>query len=118
MIRTYGSGTFVKDPILQEVGGTVKTSFTLVYNEKFTKANGERVSVPHYLDFEAWDSAARHIVENCRKGDKIWVEAHPKQERWEKDGQKRQRIVFRIDRFDIFQYEEDEPVYEENGSYT
>ena len=113
-IKTFGTGIFVKDPVLVNVGKTVKASFTLVYNDTYRKKTGEVISTPHYLDFEAWDTAARHIVENCRKGDKIFVEAKPKQERWEKDGTKRQRIIFRIEKFDIFKYDEADDSYDDS----
>jgi single-stranded DNA-binding protein len=92
---------FVDDPFLTKVGNTYKSSFKLVYNTK-RYSNNELIKEPNYLDFECWDSGAKFIVENCVAGDQIYVESTPKQETWEKDGQKRSKIVFRIDKFKIF----------------
>lgn len=105
-----GSGTFVKNPEITEVGTTVKTSFSLVYNETYKDKTGEKTNIAHYLDCEAWDSAAKYIVKHCQKGDKIFIKAYPRQEKWESNGQKKQRIVFRITEFDVFRYAEDEEV--------
>lgn len=108
MMQAFGVGTFVKDPELVNVGSTVKTNFVLVYTETFIKTSGEKIKTSHYLEFEAWDSAARHIVKCCKKGDKIAVFASPRQERWEKDGQRRQRIIFRINKFELIEHENEE----------
>ena len=103
-----GTARFVKDPELTKVGDTVKSSFSLVHNEYYKNSDGEKVNKAHYFDFEVWDSAAEYICKHCKKGDKIFFEATPKQEKWEKDGQTKQRVLFRINKFDVFIYSEQE----------
>lgn len=93
---------FAEDPNLVNVGNTVKSSFKLVYNTKRYNNDGAVIKDPNFLDFECWDSGAEFIYNNCRKGDQIYVEASPKQESWEKDGQKRNKTVFRINTFKVF----------------
>lgn len=109
MMLLVGTGRFVKAPELVTVGNTVKAVFTLVYNEVYNnKTTGERIAQPHYFDFEAWDSAAKFLSENCQQGDKMAFQAIPRQEKWEKDGQKRQRTIFRVTKFETFTYGENE----------
>lgn len=93
---------FAQDPDLVKVGNTVKSNFKLVYNTKRYDSEGNCIKDPNFLDFECWDSGAEFIYNNCRKGDQIYVESSPKQENWEKDGQKRSKIVFRINSFKVF----------------
>ncbi len=76
--------------------GTSKVYFKIVWNE-----TRKGISTPHFLDFEAWDSGADYLFENLKKGDEIYVEAIPKQENWEKNGVKKERIYFRINQFRI-----------------
>lgn len=102
-MKCYGVMRFIHDPdTLISVGDTVKNAFKLSYNYKRYDNDGHCIKEPQILDFECWDSAAKFIAKNCFIGDKIYVEATPKQEVWEKDGQHRSKIVFRIDNFKVF----------------
>lgn len=101
-MKSYGVLWFVSDPELTKVGDTVKSSFKLMYKNKRYNNEGVLVKEVNYLDFEVWDSAAEFVVKNCIKGDSIYVEATPKQESWEVNGETRSKIVFRIDSFRVF----------------
>ena len=51
-----------------------------------------------FFDFSAFGKTAEFIKQYFTKGKSIAVVARAKQERWEKDGQKRSKIVFYVDR--------------------
>lgn len=94
-----GSGRFVRDPELKPVNDTHVCEFSLAVNE-YRKVNGERRTYTHFFDFVVWDKAAELICEYRKKGDLLEFVASPRQERWEdSEGNRRQKIVFRIDEF-------------------
>lgn len=89
-----GFGFIATDIKKVDLEGTCKVYFKVVWNE-----SRKGTTTPHFLDFEAWDSGAKYLFENVKKGDEIYIEAIPKQEKWEKDGVKRERTYFRINQF-------------------
>ena len=80
-MKLMGVGRFVKDPELKEVNETVVCEFALAVNE-FRKIKDERKRITSFLDFQIWDKAAQLIVEHCRKGQEIMIEATPRQDKW------------------------------------
>jgi single-stranded DNA-binding protein len=75
--------------------------FTLKVDRKHRNANGENTIRPQFLDFEIWDSAAETIYKNCRSGETIIIDrasacSYPGED---KDGNKINRIYFRVDKF-------------------
>lgn len=102
MLVLAGTGILTHEPELQPVGETVVCKFTLVTNE-YRKVGGDSVKYSHYLNFEAWDSGARTIVERAHKGDTLVVKAKPRQVTWEdrSTGQKYNRVMFRLEEFQI-----------------
>ena len=110
-MRLIGIGRFVKDPELKPVNDTFVCEFTLAFNE-FRKVKGENKKNTCFLDFQIWDKAAELIVEYCRKGNKLLIEATPRQDKWtDADGNKRSKIFFRVDNFTFV----DRPPQDENG---
>lgn len=99
---TTGIGRLAQDPRALQVGNTQKVEIVLVTKEKRRDRDGNTVNDSHFLNFEAWDAAAEFIIDMGRKGDTMYVEASPRQERWEKDGKKMNRQYFRITNFKIF----------------
>lgn len=99
---TSGIGRIVHDPKLVQVGNTEKVELVISIKEKRRGKEGKNINDTHYLNFEAWDAAAGFIIDMARKGDWIFVEASPRQERWEKDGKKMSRQYFRLTNFKIF----------------
>lgn len=86
------------DPQLAHVGSTIKAYFNVVTEEK-RKIKGEVVKTPHFLSVEAWDSAAEFILENVFRGDELYIEATPREDSREIDGEMRKRVYFRINSF-------------------
>ena len=103
---TVGIGRLTADPELKEITSadgktTCVARFTLASNE-YRNSLGSKVQQTHFLDFEAWDSGARTLAEHAHKGDMLYVQATPRQNKWvTKEGENRQRIVFRAQNFHI-----------------
>lgn len=99
---TTGFIRLVSDPETVQVGDSLKVLVRGVYNENRKQKNTQEViKVPHFFDFEAWDTAAEYIVDNYSKGDVMWVKAKPRNETWETaDGQKRRKDTYRLLEFE------------------
>ena len=93
-MKCYGVFTFAHDPLLFNVGNTVRSVFQLYFTNKRFDNDNNTIIDKIYLDFECWDSAAEFIVNNCLEGDKIYIEAAPKND---VDG-----VIFRINTFKVF----------------
>lgn len=100
---TSGFGRLAADPVEVQVGDTTKANFTIVWNEfrKSKVVQGEYDKVPHFIDCEVWDTAARFMLDNVKKGDEIYIEGLTRQEKWEKDGEKRQKVIIRVTEFKL-----------------
>ena len=64
--------------------------FTLVVYHRSKNKEKDEVS---YFDCVSYN-AGEAIKEHLHDGSRAWIEASAKQERWEKDGQKRSRVIF------------------------
>jgi single-strand DNA-binding protein len=102
-MKSQGIGRFVADPVLRDAGGTSVCDFTLAFNEyRKSKDGQESYRQAHFFEFVVWDKAAEFIVDNAKKGDRIFVECTARQDKWEdKEGQKRQRTFFRVNSFEL-----------------
>lgn len=92
---------------LREVKDTCVMTFSGRTVERMrNKETGEYESFPHFFTWEIWDTAARFLYENAKKGDRIVIHsATPRQQRWKStvDGEltNHERIVFRINKFEL-----------------
>lgn len=102
MMKVFGNGRFVADPVLRQVGETSVCEFSLAINE-YRRIGGEKKKITSFLEFQLWDKGAEVVAKYCRKGDLINVSATPRQDRWEDKttGQKRSKVIFRIDEFEL-----------------
>lgn len=101
MMTIIGVGRFAHNPELKYTkNGKAVCEFTLAVNE-YRKINGERTKFAHFFKFVVWDKAAELIVKYCKVGDELQVKGTPREDRWEQDGQKRSRIVMRLDEFEF-----------------
>ena len=97
-----GIGVVVKDPTIKDVGKTKVCELTLVFNEVYGKdEQGQNKVNTSFFSFEAWDTAAQYLFDYARKGDRIHFEATPRQEKWMKDDQHREKVVYRLNKFMI-----------------
>ena len=83
-------GNLTKDPETTTANDTTITKFSVAVNDYKDEAS--------FLDFVAFGKSAEFIKQYFNKGKSIAVEARAKQERWEKDGQQRSKVVFYVNR--------------------
>ena len=95
--RCIIAGNLVHAPELKFApSGTAVCKLSLAVNSK--KKSGENwVDEVSYFDLVAFGKTAEAIAEHVGKGQGILAECKAKQERWEKDGVKKQAVRFYID---------------------
>jgi len=94
MNSTFVSGNLVRDAELKEFTSAKVAKFSIAVNTGKNKDGEKEVA---FLDCAAWNKTAEIAME-LRKGDAVAVDAFIKQENWEKDGQKRSKLVFNVQR--------------------
>lgn len=94
-------GRLVREPELRNVSDTAVCNFSIAVNRKY-KSQGETKEEVNFLEMVAWDKGAESIANFFKKGDPIIVYSSAKQESWtDKEGQKRNKIVFRVEKFEF-----------------
>lgn len=99
MNRFQCIGRLTRDPESRTFASGAKvTQFGLAVNEKRKDAQtGLWEDFPLFLDCKAWNRGkyllADYIEERQRKGQEVFIEGKLEKESWEKDGQKRERLV-------------------------
>jgi len=76
--------------------GTVVTKFSIAVNRP--KKDG--VQEADWFDCEAWGKTAEFATNYIKKGYRISIAGSLKQQKWEKDGEKRSKVIVRIDRLE------------------
>jgi len=100
-------GRLTRDPELvpfEKTGGKVAKFGFAVNNRKPNQSTGQWEDVPVFLDVEAFNRGengkqADRVKETLRKGQQIFIEGHLRMDQWEKDGQKRSKLVVVVDNF-------------------
>lgn len=91
--KWVGTGRITKDVVLRTTtGGTSVADATLATNHKF----GETDEVS-FVDLVFWGPKAEFASKFLTKGKAILVEGRLQQQRWEKDGEKRSKMVVVIE---------------------
>lgn len=95
-------GRIVRDLEVQDVNGTALLRFSIAVSRKYKDKSGKGAEEVNFLDMVAWDKGAEVIAKHFKKGDPIIINAAAKQENWEdKEGKKRNAIVFRVNSFEF-----------------
>ncbi|MGJ4787874.1 single-stranded DNA-binding protein [Leptospira koniambonensis] len=102
---TVLDGFLTVDPELKRTqAGKSVTNFTVAVNHNYKRAEGEEAEVS-YVDVEVWERLAENCSEYLKKGKKVTVIGHLKQDRWKnQEGQSRSKVKVIADevRFDSF----------------
>lgn len=84
-------GRLGKDPEPKTLpSGKTVVNFSIAHNQ--SKENTD------WFDCTAWDRSAEFIVQYFRKGDGINVEGSLRKEYWDKDGEKREKVIINVGR--------------------
>lgn len=86
------SGRLAKDAVSSKTqSGMTKVEFTLCNTEYRGKENGEYTN---FFNVVLWDKTAENLLPYLKKGRAVTVGGRLRQDRWDKDGQKMQKLNF------------------------
>ncbi|MHA2065983.1 MAG: single-stranded DNA-binding protein [Candidatus Thorarchaeota archaeon] len=76
-------------------------NFRMASNEKFNRANGDRVERTTWVSMVAWGDVAVRIARYFKKGDPILIEGRLQENRWQdkESGDNRSKLEVTVDRF-------------------
>lgn len=94
-------GNITADLQTKQVGQSSVCEFSIAVNEVYYDANKKKIEKVHFFDCSAWGNTGDNIAKFFIKGQKIAIVGTLKQDRWEKDGEKRSKVVIRVDSFDF-----------------
>ena len=90
------TGTVVRDAeISYTPGGLAILKFDIANNTGMKSKDGWGTWA-NFLSMEMMGKVAERVQQYLTKGQKVAVKATVKQDRWEKDGQKRSKIKFKV----------------------
>ena len=94
-------GRLTKDAELKTFdSGFGVLNFTVTTNRSYKK-NDQRVEEASYIDWKYFSKGASKLSEYVKKGTQVAVEGSLIQESWEKDGQKRSRLVIQVENLQL-----------------
>lgn len=88
--KTTIIGRLANEPEMKVIGNKQLVKFCVACN------TGRKEDPASFFDCSAWEKTAEMIYKYCKKGSKVFIEAIPRQERWEKDGKKNSKVVFNV----------------------
>lgn len=92
--RVVVVGRLGRDPELKHTaGGTAVLDFSIAVNGREKGADGEWGDRTDWLDIRVWDAQAENCERYLSKGSLVAVDGSLRVDKWEKDGQKRSRVV-------------------------
>jgi single-strand DNA-binding protein len=99
-------GRLTRDPETRTIkSGTSVVSFGLAVNRTYYKGGdgngqgGEKVEETCFVDVEAWGRTGETIARYTKKGRQLFVEGRLKFDSWEKEGQRRTKLIVVADTF-------------------
>jgi len=85
-------GRIGRDPEIRYLAdGTALMNFSICVNRS-KKVNEVWTDIPNWFDVTVWGKLAERLA-HLHKGSLIMVEGYLKEDRWEKDGEKRSKVV-------------------------
>lgn len=102
--KVFLMGNLTGDPVVRDITNGDKTTqvanFRIgVSGRKFKRRDGTEGQETLFIDCEAWDSGATSISKLFVKGDPILIEGTLRNDEWEQDGVKRNKIKTRVSNF-------------------
>lgn len=98
-------GNVTRDPEIKVISNgsksTTLATFTLAVSRTYSKTDGTKVEDTTFVACEAWDTGAETLGKYVKKGDPLLINGTLKTDSWEKDGEKRSRLVVRLNNFEL-----------------
>ena len=106
-------GRLVADPIVKEVGNDNITlcQFTIAVDKRGKDAG------TNFIDCTAWKGVGNTIGQYFKKGSQIGISGRLNQESWEKDGEKKTKLVVIVDDFTFLSSVKEKTPSEEFGLF-
>lgn len=90
-------GNLTRDPELRHTaGGTAVCTLSVAVNQR-EKKDGQWGDRPSYFDVTVYGNMGENCARYLAKGSACGIDGHLRQDRWEKDGAKRSKIVLIAD---------------------
>ena len=114
------TGNITKDPETVSPQGSEYSvlKFAIANNDESKKVNGKYEDIVSFFDIEYWTKNVQYWIQKITKGARVTIQGRLKQERWEKDGNSRNRvkIVANVAMNEGFAIEVHPKVQKEQGS--
>jgi len=95
--RVVLTGNLTADPVLRSLpSGAGVCNFSIAVNSR-EKRGDEWANRVDFFDCVVFGAQADNLARYKGKGEPVAVDGRLRQERWEKDGQKHQRVVVKVD---------------------
>jgi single-strand DNA-binding protein len=99
--KTLLLGNLTRDIEMRHTpGGTAVANAGIAVNERVKKGE-EWVDEVNFFDLTFWGKTAEIASQYLSKGSPLFVECRPKQETWEKDGEKKSKVIFVVERMQM-----------------
>lgn len=86
-------GNLTRDPELRHTNNnTAVVSFGMANNRRY-KAGDDMKEETTFVEVECWGRQAELVNEYCKKGKQVLVNGRLKLDQWEKDGEKRSKLM-------------------------
>lgn len=94
-------GRLTRDPETRHTqGGQSVTSFGLAVNRSYRKKDSnDLVEETAFIDVEAWGKTGETFARYMKKGRQAYIEGRLRFDSWEKDGQKRTKLLVVMEEF-------------------
>ena len=97
------SGNLTRDPgvrWLTEDGSSAIVNFGLAVNRRRKDKEGEYIEEVSFLDVETFGAFAVLVAKKMRKADAATIQGRLEQQRWEKDGESKSKVVVVAEQID------------------
>jgi single-strand DNA-binding protein len=93
-------GTVTRDAELRYIKETPLLAFSLAVNRAYKKGD-EWQEDASFFDCEMWGKRAEKLAQYINKGTRLTIQAEPRQDRWEQDGNKRSKVKFVVQQLEF-----------------
>lgn len=87
-------GNLVSDPEIKDIGERGLARYTVAVNRPGKAKDGTDKSSVLYMDCDHWSPGA--VAGFLSKGTSVLVEGELEQQSWEKDGQRRSKVILKV----------------------
>lgn len=87
-------GNLVADPEIKDIGEKGLARYTVAVNKPMKGKDGTDKSTVLYMDCDHWSPGG--VAGFLSKGTAVLVEGELEQQSWEKDGQRRSKVILKV----------------------